>query len=208
MKVVQNNRITSAEWYQQTHHVTLAWEEGENTGCDTVSYHPGDVILIYPKNQLSFVTKAIELYQNEYPDANTSIDITRVMDGSVACRTTRLSHNITCTIFELFSTILDISGIPTRNYFEMLSFFAEDDEEKEKLLEISSSQGVDLYLSYCAREKRNYIEVLSEFKSCHVPLNRLIELIPLLSPRQYSIASSQLISGNKVNTITVIPVSH
>jgi sulfite reductase alpha subunit-like flavoprotein len=73
--------------------------------------------------------------------------------------------------------------------FEQLSLLATNDEEREKLLEIGSAEGVDLYHDYIYREKRGWWEVLSDFKSLHVPLDRLIALLPRLQPRAFSIAS-------------------
>jgi len=38
-----------------------------------------------------------------------------------------------------------IQGLPRRYFFERLSFFATEDEEKTKLRELSSPEGADLY---------------------------------------------------------------
>lgn len=43
---------------------------------------------------------------------------------------------------------------------------------------------------YCTREKRSYIEVLADFPASRPPLPRLLELIPRIKPRAFSIASS------------------
>lgn len=37
-----------------------------------------------------------------------------------------------CTVGELFTQYLDICGVPRRSFFEQLSFFASDEEQKEK----------------------------------------------------------------------------
>ena len=37
-----------------------------------------------------------------------------------------------------------MNGTPTRAFFEQLSFFATDEEQKEKLLELSSAVGCDI----------------------------------------------------------------
>lgn len=61
-----------------------------------------------------------------------------------------------------------------------------------RLVELSSPAGADLYHSYCARERRTYAEVLLEFASVRLPLAYLLELVPPLLPRQFSIASAPL----------------
>jgi sulfite reductase alpha subunit-like flavoprotein len=50
--------------------------------------------------------------------------------------------------------------MPRRTFFEQLSFFAADPEQADKLREIASPEGADIYHSYCYREKRSYVEVL------------------------------------------------
>jgi sulfite reductase alpha subunit-like flavoprotein len=55
---------------------------------------------------------------------------------------------------------------------------------------LASAQGSDLYFDYCVRERKNYVEVLQEFRSCRPPLSVLLEVLPVIGPRKYSIASS------------------
>lgn len=64
--------------------------------------------------------------------------------------------------------MLDISGTPRRSFFERLSLFAADEEEREKLEELASPEGADLLYEYATREKRSYVEVLGDFPSCKV----------------------------------------
>eukprot|EP00752_Nemacystus_decipiens_P004323 g3948.t1 len=99
----------------------------------------------------------------------------------------------------LLTEVLDISGTPRRSFFERLSLFATDEEEKEKLEELASPDGADLLYEYATREKRTYVEVLGDFPSCKVPPERLLELVPRLRPRGFSIASSPLETPSKVH---------
>lgn len=66
-----------------------------------------------------------------------------------------------------FGLYLDILGTPRRFFFEQLSLFASDPEESERLLEMSTVEGGDLYYNYCLREHRTYVEVL-EVRLCCV----------------------------------------
>jgi len=90
---------------------------------------------------------------------------------------------------ELFARVLDVEAMPRPFAFEQLSLLATKEEESEKLLEISQPEGADLYLDYCYRERRGWFEVLAEFGSLSVPLPHLLNLIPRLQPRAFSIAS-------------------
>jgi len=46
-----------------------------------------------------------------------------------------------CTVKYLVTNYLDISCVPRRSFFEMLLYFAEDEREKEKLQDFTSSEG-------------------------------------------------------------------
>ncbi|CBJ28353.1 conserved unknown protein [Ectocarpus siliculosus] len=103
------------------------------------------------------------------------------------------------TLRLLLTEVLDISGTPRRSFFERLSVFATEDEEKEKLEELASPAGADLLYEYATREKRGYVEVFGDFPSCKVPPERLLELVPRLRPRGFSIASSALETPSQVH---------
>ncbi|CAM9404115.1 unnamed protein product [Scytosiphon promiscuus] len=103
------------------------------------------------------------------------------------------------TVRLLLTEVLDISGTPRRAFFEKLSLFAGDAEEKEKLEELASPAGSDLLYEYATREKRSYVEVFGDFPSCKVPPERLLELVPRLRPRGFSIASSALETPSKLH---------
>ena len=100
---------------------------------------------------------------------------------------------------ELFQKYIDILGTPRRYFFEQMSLFATDEEEKEKLIELCSPEGADLIHDYCTREKRTYLEIFDDFKTCNPPIEYLLDIIPRLQPRGFSIASSHLAHPGKVS---------
>jgi sulfite reductase alpha subunit-like flavoprotein len=195
-RVVSNSRITSPTWNQNVFHMALQLEE-QGAGQGGPSHVAGDVLVVYPENPPDVVDLALSIFSSRGTmpaqdcslTAGTVISFERRRISSGSIRRNRLGE-ATCTLRDLFSRLLDITAVPQRSFFEALSLFSSNEEEREKLLELSSSEGADLYYNYCLRERRGYMEVLSEFKSCSVPLQRLPELIPPLRPRHYSIASS------------------
>ncbi len=48
--------------------------------------------------------------------------------------------------------------------------------------------GKDEFYRYCGKERRTYVDLLFDFKSCKLPLNILIELIGHIKPREFSIS--------------------
>lgn len=64
-----------------------------------------------------------------------------------------------CTVRHLVESYLDISAVPRRSFFELLSTMATNELEQEKLLEFSSAAGQEELYSYCHRPRRTALEV-------------------------------------------------
>jgi sulfite reductase alpha subunit-like flavoprotein len=213
--VTQNVRMSRKSWSQNLFHLSLSLSSHDSSTSQPL-YRAGDVLVVYPPNPPEIVDLALSLYvgrsqtlkkllqasSHHTTGSAESIEetvqllleeSTRLEIGKTPTafsRKNRLPSGLTCSLHDLFALHLDLTATPHRSYFEQLSFFAAEREEAEKLLELSTGEGVDLYQQYCVKERRGYIEVLSEFKSCRVPLEILIGLIPPLHPRYYSIASA------------------
>ncbi|CAF2081514.1 unnamed protein product [Rotaria magnacalcarata] len=99
-----------------------------------------------------------------------------------------------CTIRQCVKQYFDILSIPKRYFFELLSFFTNNVDEKEKFLEFASSEGQQDYYDYCTRPRRSILEVLADFPHTNknIPFDYLFDLIPQIKPRAYSIASSSM----------------
>lgn len=50
---------------------------------------------------------------------------------------------------------------------------------------------------YANRPRRTIAEVLAEFRSAKIPLEYITDIFPEIRPRQFSIASSSKVSGNR-----------
>jgi sulfite reductase alpha subunit-like flavoprotein len=171
-------------------------------------YHvAGDVATVYPINDAGLVTRMLSILRanDEYLDADSVLSI-KCLPGFVK-RKSRLKQVDCIRLGRLFSSFIDIAGLPQRGFFEGLAQYATNDEEKEKLVEISSAEGTDLYYDYCIKEKRNYVEVLEDFRSVRPPLSRLLELLPVLQPRHYSIANSGLVCAAEVHLCVAVTSS-
>ena len=169
--------------------------------CDRELWRAGDVAVILPHNEPDLVSRALALVTKIHETDSDTTSITNIdsrslfrfeapsFDKTQPPRRSRLGVAI-CNLHTLFSRTLDISAVPLRSFFEELSVYAKNPEEKNKLLELSSAEGTDLYFDYCVKERRSYIECMEEFPSARPPLVALLYMIPLIRPRQFSIASS------------------
>lgn len=174
-RIVLNDRMTAVDWEQDVRLLTLSLEE------EAAAYQPGDVAAIYYSTPEAEVTEALHLLQLK-PD--TMLDI--------VCHHPRAGRlgSVVCTAEEVLRDYLDLSARPRRSFFAALAPLAQSDEERAKLEEIEGAEGIDIYYDYCLRARRSHVEVMKDFKSLNLSLAALLPALPLIQPRQYSIASS------------------
>jgi len=96
------------------------------------------------------------------------------------------------TARDLAELYLALHGVPRRSFFELLMKFCDDEEHKERLEYFGSAEASECgdFQVYCSKERRSYVEVMSDFNLARPPLEHLLDVIPRLQPRQFSIASS------------------
>ena len=201
--VMHNERMTRHDWQQDVRHIVMdisaARVELGVPAADPL-FIAGDVAVIHPINGDAEVALMLNVLQRVEPDLqlSTVLEI-KCLHSLQNCRKNRIAADMTLDVQSLLTRYLDISGIPQRSFFEQLARFAGSGEEREKLLELSCGEGSDLFVDYCTRERRTYTEVLADFRSTRVRVEQLLELLPPLPPRHYSIASSGLAHSSEVH---------
>jgi homodimeric pyruvate:ferredoxin (flavodoxin) oxidoreductase len=151
-----------------------------------LSYSQGDSLGVWPSNdkkQVDLCLSALGLKGDEIVrlqpiDSNRSVPLPEVL-----------------SVQALFSEILDIGGWPKRRFYEMLKLCATDPEEKEQLRLICSREGKAEYEDHAA-ESYTYAELLAKFPSAKPSIGTLLDYVPDIKPRLYSIASSSRLRGD------------
>ena len=195
--VAANERLTSTEWTQNVRHLELQLDA--TNPC--IQYVAGDVAVVYPENMFD-----VDAFLKEFIGGDScgedAVQVVAKKAGDLP------PFPSPCSLRDLFVKYVGVLGMPKRYALEQLSHFAQDEEQQEKLLELSSSAGADLYHTYIRREKRNFIEVLRDFPSCRPPLDVLLSVIPFIRPREFSIASSGIACGGKELHLCVAVVEY
>ncbi|KAI3712928.1 hypothetical protein L1987_71498 [Smallanthus sonchifolius] len=114
--------------------------------------------------------------------------------------------NVPINLKRYIELTMDIaSASPRRYFFEVMSFYASAQHEKERLEYFASPEGRDDLYQYNQKERRTVLEVLEDFPSVNMPFEWLVELIPPLKTRAFSISSSILAHPNQVHlTVSVV----
>jgi cytochrome P450 / NADPH-cytochrome P450 reductase len=110
---------------------------------------------------------------------------------------------------EVLSAYVALQDVAKRSQIQMLAEYTDCPPEKEKLLALGGDDpdSVDRYREEILSKNVSLIDLLDEFRSCELPFNIYLELLPPLKPRYYSISSSPLVDPNKCSiTVGVIDV--
>ncbi|KAM9595107.1 NADPH-dependent diflavin oxidoreductase 1 isoform 4-T11 [Morphnus guianensis] len=164
-----------------------------------VRFSAGDVVMIQPQNCPEDVQQFCQLLRLD-PDRCFVLKPTDP-DASLPALLPQ-----PCTIRHLVTHYLDISCVPRRSFFELLSYFSTNELEREKLQEFSSAQGQEELYSYCNRPRRTTLEALWDFPhtTCAIPPEYLLDLIPRIRPRAFSIASSMLAHPDRIQILMAV----
>ncbi|XP_062929944.1 NADPH-dependent diflavin oxidoreductase 1 isoform X4 [Mobula hypostoma] len=192
-RMIGNKRVTDDDHFQDVRLITF---DITDSG---IEYSAGDVAMIEPRNSPDSVEQFCQLF------------------GLDPCKSFILKPNDAatplparlpqpCTIQYLVERYLDINCVPRRSFFELLSYFSPDELEQEKLKEFSSAEGQEELYSYCNRLRRTTLEVLFDFSktTTAVPVDYLLDLIPEIRPRAFSIASSQLAHPGQIQILMAV----
>ncbi|KNC96604.1 uncharacterized protein SPPG_08188 [Spizellomyces punctatus DAOM BR117] len=192
-KVIVNRRVTAEDHFQEVRHFEFDIE-------NDATYSAGDVMVIRPRNLPDEIQTVINHFGwQDIADKPFAL-IPNHADNRVP-----LHWGKTHTIRHLFEHHLDIFGRPRRYFFELLSFFTTDPLHSEKLREMASPSGQDELYSYAYRPKRTMFEILQDFHSAKIPLRYLLDLIPEMRPRSFSISSSPIACPHKIHlTVAII----
>lgn len=101
------------------------------------------------------------------------------------------------TVGEALTKYCELRGPLDRKIFKDLSQYATEEEDKKELERLSGNDaGADI--ETMKQEFTNIIDIVEEYKSIDIPCAVLLQLLPKMMPRYYTIASSSKLSPTKV----------
>ncbi|XP_063154780.1 methionine synthase reductase isoform X2 [Candoia aspera] len=105
------------------------------------------------------------------------------------------------TVKFIFTWCLEIRAVPKKAFLRALVEYTTAISEKRRLQELCSKQGSLDYNSFIRDPRVSLLDLLCVFPTCKPPLSLLIEHLPKLQARPYSVASSTLFHPGKMNFI-------
>nr|CAD1824092.1 unnamed protein product [Ananas comosus var. bracteatus] len=197
LRMVTNKRLTKEAYDRDVRHFEL------ESLSSVIDFQVGDVLEILPGQNPSVVDAFLRRC-NLDPDCCITIQRRATEKESLDPSQNGVVHPIKLRSFVALA--MDIaSASPRRYFFEVMSFYATAEHEKEKLQHFASPEGRDDLYQYNQKERRTVLEVLEDFPSGQMPFEWLVQLVPPLKKRAFSISSSPLAHPNQVHlTVNIV----
>jgi NADPH-ferrihemoprotein reductase len=93
---------------------------------------------------------------------------------------------------------LDLTGAPRKSLLRALADHCADPAERRTLLFLTARSGREAYRAQVSEPCPSLPALLARFASCAPPLEALLDALPPLAPRQYSLAASPLESPGRL----------
>ncbi|KAK4671278.1 NAPDH-dependent diflavin reductase [Podospora pseudoanserina] len=182
-KVVDNARVTPFDHWQDVRHIVFDVYGGEKLISKVSDMRGQSILSIYPKNYPEDVQELINLMGwNDVADkpldmSNKPKRVFDRVDGQPS------------TLRDILTDNLDITAIPKRNFIRELTFFTKNRDEVERLWEFLLPGNEQEFYDYTSRPRRTILELLSDFPGVKIPVERVLDLFPVIRHRDFSVCN-------------------
>ncbi|KAK2736893.1 hypothetical protein FQN57_000496 [Myotisia sp. PD_48] len=184
--VQENRRLTPTTYDRNIFHIEF------DLGDSGLKYDIGEALGIHAENDADDVNDFIKFYDLNPDDI---VEVPSREDNAVMERRTvyqALVHNV------------DIFGKPPKKFYESLSEFATDENEKNLLLKLGSAQGAEEFKRRSEVDMLSFADLFHEFPSAHPNAHDLMKIVNPMKRREYSIASCQKVTPTAVALMIVV----
>lgn len=164
-----------------------------------IRYDAGDHVAIYPTNNTDLVLSIGSLLGIDLDQVftMTNLDEDSTKKNPFPCPTTyrtALSHYV------------EITALPRTHIIKELAKYTTDPDEKAllELMASTTTEGKNKYQTWVVDGVRHLGHILADLRSCKPPIDHLLELLPRLQPRFYSIASSGKVHPTSIHICGVV----
>ena len=157
----------------------------KQTGGAPLRYALGDSLMLYPKNDPAQVDAFLKA---NYSDLSSNI----VLNISAAPGSKGMLEHVPteASVGDILGSCLDIFGAPNKRFYKQLERHATDPKEKKALGLLKKGEGTFKEWSNPWGACKTIADVIEAFPKSRPPFEYLLEIVPQMQPRSYSIASS------------------
>ncbi|KAK6904242.1 NADPH-dependent diflavin oxidoreductase 1 [Kwoniella mangroviensis CBS 8507] len=191
----KNERVTKEDWWQDVREIELEFDDE-----DAEPYLPGSICSLQPQSDQADVNTFLEMMDLE-SQADKPMQVEALLEEQPLPQHLPPSDKPT-TLRSLLTNHLDLRCSPRKSFFEWLRRLSPDEREQERLDEFIDDP--DEIHTYATRPSRTIVETLADFRNTKIPLSHILEILPPLRRRQFSIASSWDAHPGKVQLLVAL----
>ena len=184
--VSANRRLTPVTYERNIFHIEF------DLGDSGLKYEIGEALGIHAENDEVEVQEFIKFYElnpEEIVEVQNRGD-PDVMENKTVYQA--LMHNV------------DIFGRPPKRFYEALSEFADDPQERKELLTLGGAEGAAEFKRRAEVDTVTYADILLEYPSAHPSFHDIIRIVAPMKRREYSIASCQKVTPKTIALMIVV----
>eukprot|EP00730_Choanoeca_flexa_P013197 TRINITY_DN5061_c0_g1_i2.p1 TRINITY_DN5061_c0_g1~~TRINITY_DN5061_c0_g1_i2.p1 ORF type:complete len:658 (+),score=164.43 TRINITY_DN5061_c0_g1_i2:63-2036(+) len=148
-----------------------------------IRYTAGDHVAVFPANNPRLVQRIAQRLNLDL----SAVVCLRAVDSFTKKKT---PFPCPCTYETALTHYVELTHLPSATLMAELPQYASHEKEKARLTHLVSKEGRKEYHDYIAASSRTLMDVLTDFPSVMIPGDHLMELLPRMQPRYYSISSS------------------
>ncbi|MCJ1461633.1 hypothetical protein MMC07_000230 [Pseudocyphellaria aurata] len=184
--VKENRRLTPLTYERNIFHIEF------DLGDSGLKYDIGEALGIHAENDELQVQEFIKFYKL---NSDEIVEVPSRDDSSV------LESR---TVYQALMQNVDIFGRPPKRFYEALSEFADNPDEKKELLTLGGPEGANEFKRRAEVDTITYADVLLDFPSAHPSFHDIVRIVNPMKRREYSIASCQKVTPNTIALMVVV----
>ena len=178
MRVLANRELQNADSSgRSTRHIEVLLPDG-------VSYRTGDHLSIVPQNGAALVERAIRRF-GFAPGAH-------VMLTAAEGRRAALPVGEAISVHRLLSDFVELQHPATRKQIQIMAQHTRCPFTRPKLEALLDEE---TFRAEILAKRKSVLDLLDEYPACELPFSAFLEMLPLMTPRYYSISSSPMADG-------------
>ncbi|KAH8359044.1 hypothetical protein KR093_004081 [Drosophila rubida] len=198
VSIVDAKELVSADAATETKRVVELTLDSSPLG--ELSYDPGDTLAVLPCNDSQVVARLLQrLNLNEQADDTCQVRLVPNCTKKTAKVPTYIPRLTNPR--EIFAFCVNLHGVPQKQFLSALASCTSDNKEHAFLASLSAKQGAAHYQTLILERGLDLLQLLELCGSCMPTLALLVEHLPRLLPRPYSIANSPLECSKQIRII-------
>ena len=182
--ILENRELQNvAASHRSTRHIEVALPDG-------ITYRTGDHLSVVPMNSDALVGRVLKRFGFQ---ADAQIRIQTSSDDH-----SQLPVDTPLSVHRLLAQMLELQSVASRRDVATLARYTECPRSAPALKALAE----DDYKSKVQQKRLSVLDILEEFEACDLPFGVFLELMPMLTPRYYSISSSNMVDAKNCS-ITV-----